>query len=492
MKDNTSLKDKTIRNMIWSFIDNIGSRVIQLMIQLILARLLTPSDFGILGMVFIFIILSEVIIDSGFSNALIRDRATTQEDYSTVFYYNITIALSFYVLLYFTAGYISNFFEAPQLVSVLRVMGLVLFFDAIGLVQRTMLTKKLQMNIQMKINVTSSVVSGAIAIACALAGYGIWSLVVKILVLQSLQSISYTLSNRWKPSLVFSLNSFIRLFNFGWKLLASRLLTELYENLYAIIIGRGFSTASLGFYTNAKKLSITITYTIATSVEKVSYPVLSNLQDDNGRLKNGFQRILKNSAFISFPAVLGLAAISPALFRIVLGDNWVPSIPYFQILSLSGMFISINMINLNILQVKGRSDLYLRVNVLEKAFGFLIVGVILILRLGIFGLLWGLVMHSVIAYFINASYSKIMIGYSITEQIRDILTVSGISGVMASIMFLMNYVFSGNDWFLLVSQILVGLSVYFSLSYLFKLEELQTIYQIVKPLHRNLFARKVI
>lgn len=489
MNNDSSLKETTIRNMIWSFMDNIGSRVIQLGMQLFLARLLTPYDFGVLGMVTIFIVLSYVFIDGGFANGLIRDNKASQKDYSTVFFFNIIVALTVYILLYFSAGQISYFFEVPELVSVIRVLGIVIIINAFGFVQKTILTKNLQFNIKMKINIAASLISGIIAIGFALAGYGLWSLVVKMLVLELTQTIAYIFANRWKPSLVFSVSSFKRLFNFGWKLLAARLLTEIYANLYALIIGSGFSTTSLGFYSSAKKLSDTASYSIASSVDKVSYPVLSGLQNDELRLKNGFKKILKNSIFITFPVMLGLAVTAPAIFRILLGDSWLPSIPYFQILCFSGLFISLHANNLNILQVKGRSDLFLKVNVIEKIIGFIIIGCVLLLRLGIYGLLWGLVLDYFITYFIHASYSKKLIGYSILEQLRDIIKIFMISVIMATIAYSLNYIILDNDWLLIISQTTISFFVYFVLSSLFKIEELETIYQVAKPIQRRLIIK---
>lgn len=490
MKDEPSLKDKTIRNMIWSLIDRVGSRVIQLAMQLILARLLMPSDFGVLGIVTIFLTLPIIIIDSGFTNALIRDKDVEQKDYSTVFYYNVFISVVVYFLLFNTAGYISQFFEVPELVSIIRILGLVLIIESAGLIYKAILTKNLQFALQTKVNVLTSIFSGFIAIGFAVAGFGVWSLVFKILALQLSQTLAYVYLNRWKPSLVFSVSSFKRLFAFGWKLLVSWSLNESYKNIYVMIIGRFFPTAILGFYSNARNLSITATYTIAHSVEKVSYPVLSTVQDDDARLKHGFKKILKNSAFFTFPFSLGLVAISPALFRILLGENWLPSIPYFQILIFSGLFIPVSFINLNVLQVKGRSDLYLKVNIIEKVVGFAIVGLVLLFRLGIFGLLWGIVLHYAVSYFINSSYSKKMIDYGILEQLKDFVLILVISVFMGGITYSLNYVIIGNDWVLIFCQVAVGTLIYFALSYIFKLEELETVYQLAIPIKRRLLIKK--
>lgn len=490
--ENNTLKNKTIESMIWSFMDNIGSQFIQLLIQLFLARLLTPTDFGIIGMVSIFIVLSQVFIDSGFTNGLIREKEVSQDDYSTIFFFNLFTATVLYVLLFASAGFISRFFAVPQLVPIVRVLGLVLIINACGLIQTTILVKKINFRVQMKVNLFSSLFSGGIAIAMAYAGFGVWSLVMRTLIMQVLQAISYTLINRWVPSWVFNIESFKRLFSFGWKLLVSSLLSRVYENIYAVIIGRGFSTVSLGFYTNARRLSDTFSYSVASSVEKVSYPVLSNIQDDPVRLKNGFRKIIKNSVFIAFPVMLGLAAVAPPMFRLLLGDNWIPAIPYFQILSLSGMLTSLNAINLNILQVKGRSDLFLKLSLYRKLIGLAMIGIVMFFQFGVMGLLWALVIDSYICYFVNSFHSKALISYSALEQINDIKLIFMNSVIMAVVTYSLSYLLPINDFFMIIVQITVGIFIYILLSYVLKVEELTTIYDILKPIQKKLMVRQLL
>lgn len=485
-----SMKDKTIKGMVWSFLDTVGSKAIQLSMQIFLARLLLPHDYGIIGIVTIFLMLSQVLTDSGFANALIREKEVSQKDYSTVFIYNMSVAVVLYLILFLSSGQISRFFELPELANVLKVYGLIIIVEAAGMVQKVILTKNLEFSIQMKINLSASIVSGSIAIGCAFLGYGVWSLVIKMLLFQLFQTTFYIFYNRWIPTFLFNRASFRRLFTFGWKLLVSNVIAVLYENLYILIIGRSFSTASLGYYTNSRKISDAASVPIALSVEKVSYPVLSKYQDDNHRLKQGFRKVIRASVFIAFPVMLGLAATAPALFRLLLGEQWIPATSFFQVLCFSALFISLHMINLNILNVKGRSDLFLKVNLFEKSIGFAIVGIVLILNLGISGLLWGLVLSYFFTYFINASYSRKLIGYSILEQMNDIKGIALISAVMATVTYGLNFIGIQQDWILLSSQVTISFLIYFSLSYLFKVEELKILYQLAAPIPRKLFLRK--
>lgn len=490
MKQFDSSEETTLRQMVWSFMDTFGSKGIYLSIQLVLARILTPSDFGVIGIVSIFIVLSTVLFDSGFANALIREKDPSEGDYSTVFIYNVLVASTLYIVLFFSAGLISRFFETPQILGILRVLGLVLIIDAIGFVQRVQLTRKLQFNVLMKINILCPILSGIIAIGFALNGYGIWSLVIKLLLTQVLLAVLYSFTNRWRPSLVFSKTSFKHLFDFGWKLLVAKLISQFYENLYALIIGSGFSMTTLGFFTNAQKLSTSASYSIESSVEKVSYPVLSKFQDDEPRLKAAFQKTFKNTVFITFPIMLVLAAIAPALFGLLLGEDWLPAIPYFQIMCFAGIFTPLHSLNLNLLQIKGRSDLYLLKTILGNMIATVVVGVVLFFNLGIYGLLWGLLVDYFISYFNNASHTKKMIGYSIIDQVKDIRKVFILSICTASVVYSFNYIVYLNNFFLLTFQLIVSAVIYIGLSYLFKVKELETVYQLSQPIQKRILLGK--
>lgn len=492
MKPSDSSKETTLKQMVWSFIDTFGSKAVYLFIQLFMARLLAPSDFGVIGIVSIFIVLSTVVFDSGFANALLREKESSQADYSTVFLYNLSMASILYVVLFSSSTLISHFFETPQVVSVMRILGLVLIIDAIGFVQRIQLTKKLQFNLLMKINILCPIIAGFIGIGFALSGYGIWSLVIKLLLTQVLLAVFYTLNNRWVPSLVFSKESFSHLFDFGWKLLVAKLISQFYENLYALIIGRGFSMATLGFYTKAQNLSTSASYSIESSVEKVSYPVLSKFQDDTPRLKLAFIKTFKNTVFITFPVMLTLAAIAPALFRLLLGDNWLPAIPYFQIMCLAGIFTPLHSLNLNILQIKGRSDLFLRKSIIGNMIATVIVGTVIFFNLGVYGLLWGLLLDYFISYFNNAFHTKEIIGYSIPHQLQDIKKIFVISSATAAIIYSFNTLLAVNDFLLITIQLIVSGVLYYTFSHLFNIQELDTLYKLIHPIQKMLIVKKVV
>lgn len=486
MQKSSLLKKKTISGLVWSFSDLIANQGIQFIIQIILARLLLPKDFGIIGMITVFIAISNSLIDCGFSNALIRENKISQEDYSTVFYFNLIVALLMYGILFLSADAISIFFKEPQLVFILRVLSLTLIINSFGLIQRTMLIKKIDFKTQTRISVISSIISGIAAIFFAYKGYGVWSLVIRIISLQFFQSLLLCLFNKWMPSLVFKMDSFKRLFGFGWKLLVSGLITTLYQNLYIIIIGRGFSTLELGYYTNASKLRDTAAQSITASVQRVSYPILSSIQGENDRLKAVYKKIIKNSVFITFPMMIGLAAVANPLISVLFGNKWLPSGYYFQILCFTGMLFPLHAINLNILKVKGRSDLFLGLEIIKISIGLIAIIIVMFFRFGIIGLLWATVLNSYVAYFINSYFSAKLVDYSTKQQIKDILPIFIISILMGFIVYISGLVLPENNTIKLIVEIIVGSLSYISISKIAKIEELNTFNDLLGSIFRRI------
>lgn len=486
MQERNTLKNKTISGLFWSFSDLVANQGIQFIIQIILARLLVPKDFGTIGMIAIFIDISQAFIDSGFTNALIREKAPTQEDYSTVFYFNLIMAILMYIILFFTAGIISDFFKEPQLITVIRVLAMVLIVNSFSLIQRTILTKSINFKTQTKIGILSYIVSGIIAIIFAYCGFGLWSLVIKTLLMQFIQSFLLCLHNRWIPSLVFKINSFKKMFGFGWKLSASRLIDTLYNNLYFLIIGKIFSAADLGYYTNAQKLRDAASQSVTSVVQKVSYPVLSSIKEDEQTLRNVYKKIIKTSVFINFPLMIGLAVVASPLIRIIFGPKWYNSIKCFQILCLAGTLFPLHAINLDILQVKGRSDLFLKLEFIKKFVGLSLVAVAVLFRFSIIGILWTTVLSSLIDYFINSYYSAEMLSYSTIDQIKDIIPAFIVSITMAIIVYFVGIILPDSNFIKLVAQIIIGISVYAMLSKFVKIDEYNTTHKLIDSILKKI------
>lgn len=479
MPNQSSLNDKTIAGLFWSFMDLMSKGGIQLGLQIILARLLLPDHFGLLGMVIAFITISTIVIDSGFSQALIRDKNTTQLDYTTVFYFNLFISFCAYGLLFIFAPAISAFYQEPQLVIIVRVISLVLIINSLGIIQRVKIIKKIDFKTLTKINVFSVVLSGGITITMAMLGFGVWSLVMNMVLSALVQTTLLWFYNKWLPSFSFSYQSFTKYFGFGSKLLVSSLIDTFYNNIFYVIIGKAFSTIQLGYYSNAVKFRDLAVLSISTAVERVSYPVLSSIQDNELRLKVGFKKVIKMTAFVNFPIMVGLAAVAFPLFGLVIGDKWLPSVVYFQLLCIAGMLYPIHLLNLTILQVKGRSDLFLLLEVVKKVILTILILLALTMKLGIIGLILAALLNAFISFFVNSYFSKTVIGYSTKEQLKDLLPSFIIAVTMGISVYCIGFILPANYLVQLVAQVGFGIIMYVVLCKVLKIQELREAYQIL-------------
>lgn len=428
-----SLKHKTIQGVGWSFIDNIASSGITFLVGLVLARLLTPEEYGVMAMIAIFIAISNSIIDSGFSNALIRKIHVERIDYNTVFCFNLIVSILIYVLLYISSPAISLFFNEPILKGVTRVIGWVLIINALAIIPRTQFVKNIDFKTQTKASFISSISSGVIGIGMALGGMGVWSLVGQQLSRQFLNTLLLWFYSKWYPVWEFSAKSFKELFGFGSKLLLSGLLDTIYKNIYYIVIGRFYTSIQLGQYTRAEQFNTIFSSNLSRIVQRVSYPMLSSIQEEQKRLREAYRRVIKTTMLVTFACMLGLAAIAKPLIIILIGEKWLPAVAFLQIICFAGMLYPLHAINLNILQVKGRSDLFLKLEIVKKiiAIGPVVMGI----YYGIEYMLWGSVLTSVIAYFFNSYYSAELIHYPTNDQIKDILPIFIVSLTVAIVMW---------------------------------------------------------
>ena len=490
MKQENSLKKKTISGLLWSFGDMMGNQGIQFIIQIILARLLLPEDFGIIGMILVFVALSNSLVDSGFTQALIRDQKANQTDYSTVFYFNLGVSILIYGVLYLSAPLISNFFEQDQLTALVRVLALGVIINAFSIIPRAMFTKEVDFKVQAKVNMAASIVSGIIAVAMALLGFGVWSLVVRMLAMNGIQAILLVFYRRWLPSLVFSTASFKRLFGFGWKLLVSGLINTAYDNIYYVIIGKQYSATSLGYYTNASKFSDVATQTLTATIQRVTYPVLSGIQDQEERLKKSFKKVIKLSGFLIFPIMIGVAAVAEPLILLIFGEKWATMIPYFQLLCIAGMLYPIHALNLNILQVKGRSDLFLYLEIIKTIIPTILILVVIWMDWGITILVVTIVLDSYISLFINIYFSGREISYGVKEQVRDLLPIYAISIGMGAVVYGAGKLMPFSELLTLILQIGLGVVLYIVISKLLKIKEFDTVYDLLVPVLKKIKPAK--
>lgn len=464
-------------------IDNMANSGITFLVGLILARILTPAEYGIMAMVTIFIAVSNSIVDSGFSNALIRKIKIERIDYNTVFYFNLVVSLLLYVILFLCAPAISNFFKEPILVDVMRIIGWILVINALAIIPRTILVRNVDFKTQTKVSLISSILSGGIGIGMALRGWGVWSLVGQQLSRQLLNTLFLWIFCRWIPAWEFSLQSFKELFGFGSKLLLAGLLNTIYKDIYSLVIGRCYSAADLGQYTRASQFNTIFSSNLTTVVQRVSYPVLSSIQDEEARLREAYRRVIKVTMLITFACMLGLAAVAQPLLVLLIGEKWMPAVSFLQIICFAGMLYPLHAINLNILQVKGRSDLFLKLEIIKK-----IIATVPII-LGIFGgieiMLWGSVCASFLAFFLNSYYSAPLIGYPTIQQIKDITSTFCISLGVAAIMWSIS-LFSISYYVMLPLQCVIGILLALLIYERTKLSE----YIEIKQIALNILKRK--
>jgi len=474
----SSLKSKAVNGVIWNSVGVFSQDAVRFLIFIILARLLKPEQFGLIGMIAIFIAVANTFLDSGFGQALIQKKDASQSDYSTVFYFNIVIGLLGLILFYISAPLIATFFKEPQLLKLTRFMGLVIIIHSFCLIQNTILTKKIDFKTLTKANFLSVLLGGMVGIILALKGFGVWSLAIQAVSNVSFKTVFLWIFNDWRPTLEFRKSSFNKLFSFGSKLLASSLINTIFNNIYNLVIGKAFSAKFLGYYVQANKLQQYATSNINAVFQNVTFPVFSSIQDENLRLKRGYKTTIKGLVYFNFPLMLGLVVIADPLIRVLLTEKWLPCVPYFQILCLIGLLYPVHSLNLNIIKVKGRSDLFLMLEIVKKI--IIIAAVFICLPFGIIALLIGQLATSVISYFLNSYYSGRFIDYGIKEQLFDILPYFISSAAMGLSTWLIGDLVGDHYPIKLLVQIIWAIWIYYVFSKILKLEALKELMSILK------------
>ncbi len=472
-----SLKQRTIRGLSWAFIDRFANQLSQFIFGIILARLLSPAEYGLIGMLAIFFEIADTFVVAGFSEALIRKKEPTDADYSTVFLVNVGTGIFFYGLLYALAPSIGWFFNEPQLVPIIGVLGLMIIINAFGMVARVPLTKNLDFKSLASISVISNIISGIVAIVLAFRGYGVWSLVWRNLT-QSLLStgLVYVYSMpRWK--LQFSRESFREIFGFGSKLLASRLFLESYNNIYYIIIGKFFSARDLGLYTRANGYKDMFSRTLHNVIQSVSFPALAEIKDDDQRLKNAYRRLVQVTTYLTALLMFGLSATADNFILGLIGPKWTESIPYLRLLSIAGIFYPLHYINLNILVIKGASGQHFRLEVLTKLIALPAIGVGLLF--GIKAMIATLIFTWVLDYLVTSSTSGKFINYPVSEQIKDILPSFLFAASLGLFVYAIGRLFTLPPLVTLLIQVLLGFAFTVIVSNQFRIKPFLEIKEIV-------------
>lgn len=471
-----SLKHKTIRGFWWSGIERFSSQGITIILGIFIARLLSPSDYGVIAMLSIFFAIFNTFVDSGFSIALVRKTNRTESDNSTVFYFNIAVGFVVSLLFFLLAPLIADFFEIPLLAPITQVLSLTVFINSFGVVQQAILTARIDFKTQAKISLLTALVSGGLGLWSAIAGYGVWALVIQMLSASFLKSGLLWLIVRWKPCQPFSKKSFLSFFSFGSKLLTSALIDIIYSNLYTLIIGKVFSASNLGYYSRASQLAQFPTNNILSIIQRVSFPVMSTMQNENERLAVNYGKILRMSTFIIFPLMVGLAVIAHPLIVSLLTSKWVGAVIFLQIICFEQMCYPVHFVNLSLLQAKGRSDLYLKLEIVKKAIGVTILCITI--PMGLLPMCYGQVLISIICMFVNAYYTGKLIDFGFLKQMKEILPSLFSSLVMGAIVFSILPLFLSEILQLIVG-VFTGVISYILIAYLFNLREISYIKEII-------------
>ncbi|MBP3566934.1 MAG: lipopolysaccharide biosynthesis protein [Paraprevotella sp.] len=449
----SSSKSKTVNGFKWGVIDNFANSGVTFLVGLVLARLLSAEEFGVLGIITIFINLSITIIDGGLATALIRKKNVNELEYNTVFYSNLCISIFLMLLLLVSSDFIASFFEQPILSSTLSVMSLVLLINAFSLLPKTILIRNLDFKSQAIFSLVSSLLSGIIGITMAYCGFGVWSLVGQQLSRQTFLMCGYWIAGKWRPRWMFSRTCFIDLFGFGSKLLVANLINSIFKDSFLTVIGKIYSPRDLGFYNRAEQFNTILSSNFGQIVRKVSLPSLSQIQDDEVRLRATYRKLMRYIAILSFAAVFTLAAVAEPLIIVLIGEKWLPSVKLLQIMSLYAAIYPLNMLNLNVLNLRRRSDYLLKLEIIKKILFIPVIAVGFFFKLEV--MLWAAVIYYYIEFFINGWYSKRLIGYGIFDQVKDLSGVYIISMFVAILVYTMTAL-SLSNWLILISQLFVS------------------------------------
>ena len=474
-----SLKKDTTKGVFWSLIERFGTQGVQFLVMLVMARLLSPNDYGVVGMLVVFVSIAQAFVDGGFSQALIRKKDRTEVDNSTVFYFNIVVSVLIYLIFYLFAPFVSKFYNMPTLTPFMRVICLSIIINAFGVVQRALFNANIDFKAQAKASLIAIVISGFIGISLAFRGFGPWALVWQQLSNLVVNTLFLWIYSEWRPILAYSWKSFNELFSFGSKLLATSLLNAIYDNIQTIVIGKLYAAKSLGLYSRATHFADLPSQQFSSVFMRVTFPVLCKVQDDLDRLTSVYQRMLRVSAYIVFPLLIGMAAVAHPMIEVFLGKQWIECAYMLQIICFAKMWYPIHAINLDILQVSGRSDLFLKIEIYKKIVSLSLLA--LSAPFGIIAMCYSNLLSSLICLYINTYYSSKILGISLLSQLKDLFPTISLAIVMFAIVQIIIF-FISNVFAQLIVGIIVGVVVYVSLSYILRFTEFKELISLRKKM----------
>lgn len=471
------LKKKTLEGTIWGAFERFSGQGIQFIVLIVMARLLTPKDYGLIGMVAIFTNIAQSLVDSGFSQALIRKQNRTNVDNSTTFYFNFVVAILIYACFYLIAPLVSDFYNEPELTALMRTISVVIIFNSLSVVQTALYTAKVDFKTQAKATISSAGISGVVGIYFAYRGNGAWALVYQQLTYASVNTILLWIFSSWTPSKVFSWKSFKELFSFGSRILGSGIINTLYRDSYQLVIGKFFAAESLGFYTRASHFAQFPSTNISGILQRVTFPVLCAVQDNREKLVDVYKKFIRVSTLIIFPLMMMLAGISNSMVSVVLGDKWQYTASLLIILCFSSMWYPVHHLNVNILQAIGRSDLTLKTEIYKKTVGIVIL--VTTLPFGIEAMCYGGILNSIVSLFINCYYVGKLLKYGFFQQMLDILPVLIISFFIFGVIYYIQYLIV-NPLIHIIVGLIIGCTLCFTLCFILNIMAFKDIKSLIK------------
>jgi teichuronic acid exporter len=476
-----SLKKAALSGVFWSTIQQFSTQGITFVVSVILARLLSPAEFGLIGMIAVLMGIGTVLMEGGLGQSLIRTTNPTDEDYTTVFYFNLVGSIIIYLIVFFMSPLVASFYHQPLLENIIRWYCLIFVINAFSSIQYTRLSKQMEFKKELTIAVPSIIMSSIVGISMAYMGYGVWSLVGSALTQSSLASIQLWLRSDWKPTWSFNREKFKYHFHYGYKMTLSGILDTVFVNGYAIIIGKFFAPAQVGYFNRADTLRQLPVSNISAVLNKVTFPLFAQVKDDDVRLKDIYKKIMQMVVFFVAPILLILSALAEPLFRFLFTEKWLPAVPFFKILCWNGILYPIHAYNLNILRVKGRSDLFLKLEFIKKATVVIVMAISI--QFGIICLLYGGLLVSVLHFFINTYYTGKFLDYSAMKQAKDLIPTILLASVIGGIVYGFDFLakdYLGYDILRLLFGGGIGALIYLGTAYVFKMNSLNELIKIIK------------
>ncbi len=463
----TFTKEIIVKSFIWKILERSSIQVVSFLVTIILARLLTPEEYGLIALITVFISIADVIIDGGFNTALIQKKEADNDDFSTILIFSLGLSVAVYFFIYLLAPAIANFYRNDQIIAVTRVLSLILVFNAFNSVQRAYVAKHMLFKRLLYSSFGAIVISGAIGIIMAINGFGIWSLVAQVLSNQICTSIIMWFSIKWRPIVRFSTKSFKSLFNYGWKIFVTNIITVAFVQLRKLLIGKFYRPADLAYFEKGEQLPTLIMSNLFTSIQTILFPTFSSVQDDRQKVKSMMRRSTKLSCFFVYPLMVGMVVCAEPLIKVLLTDKWIDVVPFVQILCIANFFRPIAISNWEAIKALGYSDITLKLEVIKKVIDIIIL--IVSMLISVRAVAWGIVIYNFICVFINLYPNIKLLNYKLTEQFKDAIPTLLISLIMGFAISWIAFV-DIPSWLILISQILLGIIMYISLCIFFKEE----------------------